>query len=79
MDEKLKQASSEAASRLQVLRAKLDTASGPCPQPMLIDQLQSLSRMVNGADRKVGRSALEYFQVLKKQLATLQQEFVAAP
>jgi hypothetical protein len=46
---------------------------------MLLDQLQSLSRMVNGADRKVGRSALEYFQVLRRQLATLQQELVATP
>jgi hypothetical protein len=61
------------------LRTKLVTAQGPYPQPMLIDQLQSLSRMVNGADRKVGRSAVEYFQVLKKQLAVLQQELMATP
>ncbi len=79
VDEKLRGASGEMASRLQALRAKLVTAPGPYPQPMLLDQLQSLSRMVNGADRKVGRSALEYYQVLKKQLATLQQELIATP
>lgn len=77
--EKLRGASGETAGRLQALRAKLLTAPGPYPQPMLLDQLQSLSRMVNGADRKVGRSAVEYFQVLKKQLGTLQQELVATP
>jgi hypothetical protein len=42
---------------------------------MLIDQLGSLSRMAGAADRKVGRSALQYHAVLKKQLAVLKAEF----
>ena len=36
------------------------TAPGQAPQPMLIDQLNSLSQMAGAADRRVGRSALEY-------------------
>ena len=41
---------------------------------MLIDQLGSLSRMAGSADRKVGRSALEYFEVLKKRLGEIKSE-----
>jgi hypothetical protein len=41
---------------------------------MLIDQLNSLSQMAGAADRRVGRSALEYFEVLKDQLAAIKAE-----
>jgi hypothetical protein len=41
---------------------------------MLIDQLNGLSQMAGAADRRVGRSALEYFDVLKAQLVTIQVE-----
>jgi hypothetical protein len=58
----------EKTKQLQTIRARLVTASGAYPQPMLIDQLSSLSRMAGSADRKVGRSAIEYFDVLRKQL-----------
>lgn len=60
--------------QLRDLRAKLVTASGPYPQPMLIDQLNSLSRMAGAADRKVGRSAIQHYGVLKQQLAALKAE-----
>ncbi|MFN7999670.1 MAG: hypothetical protein U0X75_01495 [Acidobacteriota bacterium] len=60
--------------KLQGLRAQLATAQITYPQPMLIDQLGSLSRMAGSADRKVGRSALEFFEVLKKQLNGIKNE-----
>jgi hypothetical protein len=41
---------------------------------MLIDQLGGLYQMVNGADRKVGRSAFEFLGVLQKRLAAIQSE-----
>ncbi|MBK9705802.1 MAG: hypothetical protein IPO77_01980 [Acidobacteria bacterium] len=57
---------------LREIRARLVTASGPYPQPMLIDQLNGISRMINDADRKVGRSAIAYLDALEKQLAEIQ-------
>jgi photosystem II stability/assembly factor-like uncharacterized protein len=59
----------EKAGRLRALRARLVTAPGPYPQPMLIDQLQSTYRMATGADRKIGRSTLDYLDDLRKELA----------
>jgi hypothetical protein len=41
---------------------------------MLIGQLTSLSQMAGAADRRVGRSALEYFEVLKDQLTAIKAE-----
>ncbi|MBI1765788.1 MAG: hypothetical protein HYR56_30660 [Acidobacteria bacterium] len=61
-------------AQLQALRARLVTAGGTYPQPMLIDQLSSLSRMAGAADRKVGRSAIQYFGVLKRQLTEIKTE-----
>lgn len=60
--------------KLQALRSQLATAQITYPQPMLIDQLGALSRMAGSADRKVGRSALEYFEVLKKRLNEIKNE-----
>ena len=76
LDEAIKRlgSQSDAADRvakLRAVRARLVTASGPYPQPMLIDQLNSLSQMAGAADRRVGRSALEYFEVLKDQFAAI--------
>jgi photosystem II stability/assembly factor-like uncharacterized protein len=66
--------SDERAKELREMQAKLVTASGAYPQPMLIDQLQSVYQMVNGADRKVGRSAFDFLGVLQKQLAAIRSE-----
>jgi len=63
--------------RLTQLRARLVTASGPYPQPMLIDQLASIARMAGGADQKVGRSTFGYFEDLTRALAAIKAE--AAP
>jgi hypothetical protein len=64
----------DRAAKLQAVRARLVTAPGPYPQPMLIDQLNSLSQMAGASDRRVGRSALEYFEVLKDQFAAIKAE-----
>jgi hypothetical protein len=61
----------DRVAKLQSVRARLVTAPGPYPQPMLIDQLNSLSQMAGAADRRVGRSALEYSEVLKDELAAI--------
>ncbi|MGH9767936.1 MAG: hypothetical protein ACREAB_10925, partial [Blastocatellia bacterium] len=79
LDEAIKRLGSQndAADRvakLQAVRARLITAPGPYPQPMLIDQLSSLSQMAGSSDRRVGRSALEYFEVLKDQLAAIKAD-----
>ena len=75
----LEQASADAgkaaqASALKALHAKLVTASGPYPQPMLIDQLSSIARMAGSADQKVGRSTFDYLAELKKKLTVIQAE-----
>ncbi|MDX2153662.1 MAG: hypothetical protein SFV54_23165 [Bryobacteraceae bacterium] len=56
------------------LHARLVTARGPYPQPMLIDQLQSTLAMVSGADMKVGRVAFEYLAELRKELEAIRAE-----
>jgi len=66
--------STDRVAKLQSVRARLVTAPGPYPQPMLIDQLNSLSQMAGAADRRVGRSALEYSEVLKNELAAIKAD-----
>lgn len=60
--------------QLQALRAALVTAPGSYPQPMLIDQLSGTYRMISDADRKVGRSAIEFFDILQKELTRLRNQ-----
>jgi hypothetical protein len=61
----------QAASRL---RARLETASGPYPQPMLIDQLGNLQRMLARADQAPGASATARFAELRAALDAVQRE-----
>jgi photosystem II stability/assembly factor-like uncharacterized protein len=63
-----------SVAALEALRAKLVTAGGPYPQPMLIDQLSNIARMAGSADQKVGRSAFEYLDELEKALAAIKAE-----
>jgi photosystem II stability/assembly factor-like uncharacterized protein len=63
-----------AVASLRALHAKLVTAGGTYPQPMLIDQLSSIARMAGGADQKVGRSAFAYLAELKRDLSAIQAE-----
>jgi photosystem II stability/assembly factor-like uncharacterized protein len=53
------------------LHAKLVTADGSYPQPMLIDQLSNIARMVGQADQKVGKEAQMRFDDLMKELARI--------
>ncbi|HEX2343775.1 MAG TPA: hypothetical protein VHI98_25115 [Vicinamibacterales bacterium] len=53
------------------LHAKLVTAEGPYPQPMLIDQLSNIARMVGQADQKIGKEAQTRLDDLLKELAQI--------
>ena len=55
--------------KLAALYAKLVTATGPYPQPMLVDQLSYLSSMLNRADQKPGRDAYVRFDELDQELS----------
>jgi hypothetical protein len=68
----------KSATRLESVRAldaRITTAPGTYPQPMLIDQLQNVLRMTSQADQRLGRDALERFSDLEKELAAAEAEF----
>jgi photosystem II stability/assembly factor-like uncharacterized protein len=67
MDEKF-------AHPLQKLWAQLNDLPGIYPQPMLLNQLQNVQRMVGQADQKVGKDAIDRFNDLSKELQALQAE-----
>ncbi len=56
------------------LRAKLVTAGGNYPQPMLIDQLSSIWRMANQADQRPGRDAFMRLDDLRAELAAIEKQ-----
>ena len=58
--------------------AKMQTAGGFYPQPMLIDQFGQISRMLSQADQKPGRDAYERFNDLVKELELVKAEAVKA-
>jgi photosystem II stability/assembly factor-like uncharacterized protein len=55
--------------KLSALYAKLVTASGPYPQPMLVNQLSYLSSMLGRADQKPGRDAYIRLDELSQELS----------
>jgi photosystem II stability/assembly factor-like uncharacterized protein len=59
--------------KLEALEARLVSAQGPYPQPMLIDQLGNLSRMISAADQRIGRSTFRYFDELKQELEKIRE------
>lgn len=59
---------------LDALVAKLETAGGSYPQPMLIEQFANVSRMLGQADQKPGRDAYERYADLVKELDALKAE-----
>ncbi|MBI2403653.1 MAG: hypothetical protein HYV20_13145, partial [Gemmatimonadetes bacterium] len=72
---------SEGWRRLDAIETQLATASAHgirYPQPMLIDQLAYLYRMISQADQKVGRDGFERYDELRKQLDGLLQQISAA-
>jgi photosystem II stability/assembly factor-like uncharacterized protein len=67
MDEKF-------AHPLQKMWAQLNDLPGIYPQPMLLNQLQNVQRMVGQADQKVGKDAVDRLNDLLKDLQALQAE-----
>ena len=61
------------------LRRRIETAGGPYPQPMLIDQLANLQRMLSRADQRPGHSATGRYEELRAELDALQREAAALP
>jgi photosystem II stability/assembly factor-like uncharacterized protein len=59
---------------LQKTWARLYDLPGIYPQPMLINQLQNVQRMVGQADQKVGKDAIDRFNDLQKELQSVQAE-----
>jgi photosystem II stability/assembly factor-like uncharacterized protein len=57
---------------LQGLWARVASAGGTYPEPMLIEQLQNIQRMVGGADQKVGQEAIRRFDDLMKELKAIE-------
>ncbi|MEI6670136.1 MAG: hypothetical protein WCP29_18465 [Acidobacteriota bacterium] len=62
------------ARTLQDLYNRVVTSSIVYPQPMLIDQLSNIARMIGEADQKPGRDAYERFADLKKEFTGIQAE-----
>ena len=63
------------AHPLQALLARLVNQPGIYPQPMLLDQLQNVQRMVGQADQKVGKDAVDRFNDLVKELESAKTDF----
>jgi hypothetical protein len=61
-------AAADTAAKLAALDAKLVTADGRYTQPMLIDQLTYLYRMISAADQRPGRDAFVRYDELRKEL-----------
>jgi photosystem II stability/assembly factor-like uncharacterized protein len=59
------------------LDARVNTAGGTYPQPMLIDQVANVLRMTSQADQRVGRDAFARLADLEKELAAAEAEFAA--
>jgi photosystem II stability/assembly factor-like uncharacterized protein len=59
---------------LQALYARLVSAGGVYPQPMLVEQFSSIQRMVGGADQKPGKDAWDRFNDCVKELNAIRSE-----
>jgi photosystem II stability/assembly factor-like uncharacterized protein len=55
--------------RLSAIYSKLVTATGPYPQPKLVDQISYLFSMLNRADQKPGRDAYVRLDELNQELS----------
>jgi hypothetical protein len=62
------------ARALQALVDRVVTADVVYPQPMLVDQLSNVARMIGQADQKVGPDAFTRFGDLMKELAAVKAE-----
>jgi photosystem II stability/assembly factor-like uncharacterized protein len=64
----------EPGAMLQALWARIVTAPGTYEQPMLLDQLNSISRAESGADQKIGTESRRRYDDLVKELKAIQAE-----
>ncbi len=62
------------AKSLEALIARVVTADVVYPQPMLIDQLSNIARMIGQGDQKVGRDAFTRFDDLMKEMGAVKAE-----
>jgi photosystem II stability/assembly factor-like uncharacterized protein len=62
------------AHPLQGLWARLITAGGVYPQPMLIDQFSNIQRMIGGADQKPGKDAFDRYNDCMQELNAIKAE-----
>jgi len=63
-----------ADQKLAAIRAKLVTAGGRYPRPMLLDQIGYLARMLDGADQKPGRDAFRRLEELRAAIDLISKE-----
>jgi hypothetical protein len=63
-----------AGPKLADLEARLVTAGGRYPTPMLADQIAFLYNVTQAADQQLGRDVYERYAELTAQLLTLQTE-----
>ncbi len=61
-------------AKLQSVFDRLTTKSGPYEDAMFVDQLSNVNREINGADQKVGASAIERFNQLMKEWTVLKTD-----
>ena len=61
-------------AKLQSLRERLVTKSGPYEDQVFIDQVANVNREINQADQKIGASAYERYNDLMKEWAALKTE-----
>ncbi len=64
--------------KLDAVWDRLTTKSGPYEDQMFVDQLSNVNREIGEADQKVGASAVERFNQLMKEWATLKADAEAA-
>lgn len=68
LEGKTDRASRNADERLAEIQQRLMTGPVRYDQPMVADQLQYLSAMINRADQKLGRDAFERYEELRAAL-----------
>ena len=68
-------ADAEAARRIDAIAAKLLTEPVRYGKPGLQAHIQYLAGMTGGVDQKIGRDAIERYQVLVKELEAVRAEF----
>jgi hypothetical protein len=63
---------------LQKVWATINDMPGPYPQPMLLNQLNNVQRMVGNADQRVGKDAVDRLDDLLKEIAAARAAFKQA-